>query len=142
MDELSIPPSMLEPPPAPPTKRNCYCGSPDYIPHPLGAGLYCGRQIRKAERVHAEGAPFQGLPLFKEPTIRDYLFAWGLDPTNAKGLTIDIWVGHLWRGDRKPITDDPWPFTPENCGYARWHCGWWTSDNTQLFCPGCGLDGT
>lgn len=81
-----------------------------------------------------------------DPTLKDYLFAWGADPDHPCGCTVELSVGHhgfvhvpSWR---KPISDEPWPFTPENCGYGGYTAGEWTRDGKLLFCIGCGLDET
>lgn len=78
-----------------------------------------------------------------EPSIKDYLFAWGTDAEPPIASMVEAAVGHgdVYPG-RKPITDDPWPFTVENCAYAAYTQGYWTRDEELLFCPGCGLDGT
>ncbi len=36
----------------------------------------------------------------------------------------------------------PWPYPPDLCPYASAGQGWWTRDGHDLFCPGCGLNGT
>lgn len=70
------------------------------------------------------------------PTQADYEAAWASDAFYpAKGhLDLLPW--------RKPVTDDPWPFTPENCGFAAYTQGHWTRDGMLLICAGCGLDCT
>lgn len=75
------------------------------------------------------------------PTQADYNFAWSADPDYPAVGHIDDF-GPLYAPWRKPITDAPWPFTVENCGYAGYRQGHWTPDGTQLYCIGCGLDMT
>lgn len=83
------------------------------------------------------------------PTLADYLFAWSngeiTNPRDHASCTreFEVQQGHwgVFPG-RKPVTDDPWPFTPDNCAYAGYNQGEWTRDGQHLVCIGCGLDCT
>lgn len=77
--------------------------------------------------------------------LADYLFAWTGEgrPRVAVQLEMTPGFGHAGvTAVRGPITNDPWPYRVSSCAYAGYTQGHWTRDGRQLFCPGCGLDGT
>lgn len=75
--------------------------------------------------------------------VKQYLFDITGQEHYLDGLTTEIAFGH-WgvANGRKPITDDPWPYTVETCAFSKYTHWYWTRQEDLLFCPGCGLDGT